>query len=279
MQEDNAKPVVVHSQLVADLKHLGLRAGDTVLLHASVKSIGWIVGGPQVVLKALFDVLTPDGTLMMLASWEGNPYELDEWTEEEQQRWLDECPPFDPDTSPADHRELSILAEYLRTWEGAQRSMHPLASFVAVGSKAAWLTEVHPSHYGFGVDSPLGCLCAVGGRVLVLGAPLSNLTLLHHAEQLVDLPSKQIDQYQMPVVQAGKTVWVEVEEFDTTEGIADFGVEDYFLEIGRAFAATTDAHTGKVGEAQSYLFPAPVLKTFASDWMQQHYRGALPDKD
>lgn len=277
MPEEAAKLGVVRSQLAADLRRLGLRAGDTVLLHVSVKSIGWIVGGPQVVLKAIFDVLTPAGTLMMLASWEGNPYELAEWSEEEQRRWLAECPPFDPQTSPVDHRELSILAEYLRTWEGAQRSTHPLASFVAVGSKAVWLTETHPRRYGFGVDSPLGRLCAAAGRVLVLGAPLSNLTLLHHAEQLVDLPSKQIDQYQMPVLQAGKTVWVDIEEFDTTNGIADFGVDDYFFEIGRAFAAATKAHTSTVGAAQSYLFPADDLKTFAIDWMQQHYQGALPD--
>ncbi|MBK8035159.1 MAG: aminoglycoside 3-N-acetyltransferase [Chloroflexi bacterium] len=279
MQDETAKPVVVRSQLGADLRRLGLRAGDTVLLHVSVKSIGWMVGGPQVVLKAIFDVLTAEGTLMMLASWEGNPYELDEWSDEEQQRWLDECPPFDPETSPADHRELSILAEYLRTWEGAQRSTHPLASFVAVGHKATWLTEVHPRHYGFGVDSPLGRLCAADGRVLVLGAPLSNLTLVHHAEQLVELPSKQLDQYQMPILQAGKTVWVDVEEFDTTDGIADFGVEDYFLEIGRAFAATANARKGTVGEAQAYLFPADGLKSFAIEWMQQHYRGPLPDED
>ncbi|WP_343419602.1 AAC(3) family N-acetyltransferase [Candidatus Flexifilum breve] len=94
MQDETAKPVVVRSQLGADLRRLGLRAGDTVLLHVSVKAIGWMVGGPQVVLKAIFDVLTAEGTLMMLASWEGNPYELDEWSDEEQQRWLDECPPF-----------------------------------------------------------------------------------------------------------------------------------------------------------------------------------------
>ena len=279
MNDNESTVLVTRSQLAADLRQLGLRAGDTVLLHVSVRAIGWMVGGPRSVLEALFDVLTPDGTLMMLASWEGNPYELDDWSADDQQRWLEDCPPFDPETTPADHRDLSILAEYLRTWRGAHRSTHPLASFVAVGRQAAWLTEVQPARYGFGIDSPLGRLCAAGGIELSLGASLSTLTLLHHAEQLVDLPTKHVDRYHMPILRDGRKIWVEVEEFDTTSGIADFGVDDYFLEIGRAFAATTDAHTGQVGAAQSYLFPADALKTFALHWMQQHYQGALPDAD
>jgi aminoglycoside 3-N-acetyltransferase len=43
-------------------------------LHASVKAIGWVLGGPIAVLEAVLNVVTPSGTVMMLASWEGNPY-------------------------------------------------------------------------------------------------------------------------------------------------------------------------------------------------------------
>lgn len=264
-------PFISRSQLVADLQRLGVRAGDTVMLHAAVSAIGWIVGGPRVVLDALLDVLGSTGTVMMLASWEGNPYEMDEWTPAEQQMWLAECPAFDPQTSPADHREMSILAEYLRTWPGAQRSRHPLASFVAVGRRAEWLTENHQLNYGLGADSPLARLCEADGRVLTLGASFSNLTLVHHAEHLADLPEKAIDRYRMPIVQDGKTVWVEIEEFDTTEGIADFGCEDYFLEIGRAFVVAGQAQSGKVGGAQAHLLPANALKEFAVAWMKTHY--------
>jgi aminoglycoside 3-N-acetyltransferase len=265
---------VTRSQLAADLRKLGVRAGDTLMLHASVSPVGWIVGGARVVLEALFDVLSPDGTLMMLASWEGNPYE---WSEEQHRLWDDQCPPFDPATSPADHREMSILAEYLRTWHGAHRSTHPMASFVAVGARARWLTEHHPMYYGMGPDTPLARLCAAGGRVLLLGASFTNLTLLHHAEHLVDLPTKRIDRYRMPVLREGEKVWIEVEEFDTTNGIADFGVDDYFLKIGQSYVAAGHGRSGRVGAAQSHLLDAPDLAQYAIQWMREHYKGEKQD--
>ena len=58
-------PVITRSRLVSDLSKLGLASGDTVMLHASVKAVGWIVGGPDMVLRAILDVLGSTGTLMM----------------------------------------------------------------------------------------------------------------------------------------------------------------------------------------------------------------------
>ncbi|NOK59439.1 MAG: hypothetical protein GFH27_549283n101 [Chloroflexi bacterium AL-W] len=269
------KPLITKSQLITDLQNIGVQAGDTLMLHASVKAIGWVVGGPRVVLEALLDVLSAEGTLMMLASWEGNPYDLSQWSEAEQQRWLDECPPFDPATSPADHREMSILSEYLRTWPNACRSAHPLASFVAVGRHAAWLTETHPMNYNLGHHSPLARLCEADGRILLLGASFGTLTFLHHAEHLVDIPDKRIDRYKVPILQDDQKVWIEIEEFDTTNGIADFGSdnEDYFDDIGQVYIAANRCCVARVGAAQTYLIQANDIKEFAMQWMQQHYRG------
>jgi aminoglycoside 3-N-acetyltransferase len=266
------QPLVTRSQLLADLHLLGVGPGDTLMLHASVRALGWVVGGPRVVLDALLDLLSPGGTLMMLASWEGNPYGMQDWPAATRAAWLAECPPFDPVTSPADHRELSILAEYLRTWPGARRSDHPLASFVAVGARAEELTARHPWQYGHGPDGPLARLCAADGAVLLLGASLANVTLLHHAEHLAALPDKRIDRYTMPVLRDGTRVWVTIEEYDTTNGIADFGVDEYFQAIGRDFLATGQGRQGVVGAAQATLLPAPALVRFGVRWLETHYR-------
>lgn len=158
---------------------------------------------------------------------------------------------------------------------GAKRSTHPLASFVVVGQRAQWLTEHHPTHYGMGENTPLGRLCGDDGRVLMLGVSFTNMTLLHHAEQLVDLPDKHIDCYKMPILQDGQKVWVDVEEFDTTNGIADFGVEDYSLEIGQSYIAAGRGHSGLVGSAQAYLVDADDVKTYAIDWMTQNHCPSL----
>lgn len=266
---------VTKGQLAAGLRTLGVAAGQTVMLHASVRAIGWVLGGPRVVLEALLDVLSPGGTLMMLASWEGAPYRMERWPAAQQAACLAECPAFDPATSPAAHREMSILAEYLRTWPGAHRSEHPLASFVAVGERARWLTASQPLHYPHGPESPLARLCAAGGKVVVLGATLSHLTLLHHAEHLADVPHKRLDRYSMPVLQDGQRVWVAIEEYDTTDGIADFGSDDYFLDIGQAYVASGKGRKAHVGSAAAYLFDADDLKQFAVGWMEAHYQGPL----
>lgn len=273
MGASDDRPLVTRGRLLADLRTLGVGAGDTLILHASVRAVGWVVGGPRTILDALLELLTPRGTLMMLASWEGNPYGLESWPAEGQVAWLAECPAFDPALSPADHREMSILAEYLRTWPGARRSAHPLASFVAVGARAEELTREHPWQYGHGPDSPSARFCAVGGAVLLLGAVRSNITLLHHAEHLARIPDKRIDRYTMPVMQGGERVWVTIEEYDTTNGIADFGEDDEFATIAREYLAAGYGREGRVGAADAALLPAADLVRFGVGWMEAHWQG------
>jgi aminoglycoside 3-N-acetyltransferase len=51
---DSEGPVVVtRSRLVKDFIDLGVRPGGVVMPHASVKAVGWVVGGPDVVPHAL----------------------------------------------------------------------------------------------------------------------------------------------------------------------------------------------------------------------------------
>lgn len=261
--------LITKSRLIQDLKSLGLSAGQTVMLHVSVKNLGWIVGGPDMVLHALLEVLGPAGTLMMLASWEDNPYELADWPESKRLAYLAEGPAYDPARSRADWREMSILSEYLRTWPGAERSRHPF-SYVAVGAHADWITRDQPWQYRDGHDSPLARLCELNGSVLLLGSPLANVTLLHHAEFLAQVPNKRIDRYSLPVLLDGQRVWMDFEEFDTTNGIVDWH-EDYFESIVKAYLAKGYGQCAKVGAADSQLFKAADLRDFGIAWMEKHF--------
>ncbi len=266
----STQPVITKSQLLEDLHSIGLSEGQTVMLHVSVKAIGWIVGGPGIVLQSILEILTASGTLMMLASWEDNPYDLSRWSEERQQSYVRECPPFDRKSSRADHREMSILAEYLRTWPGARRSRHPF-SYVAVGGRADWITKDEPWQYRNGPGSPLSKLCDVNGKVLLLGPVLGNITLLHHAEHLADVPNKKIDHYKMPVLLDGKKVWMDFEEYDTTLGIVDWP-DNYFETIAEEYLAKGNGRTGKVGSANAYLLDAAPLNAFGVKWMEKHFK-------
>jgi aminoglycoside 3-N-acetyltransferase len=264
----NERLLVTRSRLVKDFTGLGVRPGGVVMLHASVKAVGWVVGGPDVILHALREVPGPDGTLMMYVGWEDNPYDLETWPEARRRAYLEECPPFDPATSRS-NRGWSILTEYLRTTPGARRSANPEKSMAAVGAKAGWLTADQPIDYGFGAGSPLEKLCRSGGQVLLLGAPFDSVTMLHYAECVADVPDKRVVRYRMPVLVGGQKRWVEVEEFDTCDGIRNWGGGDYFVAIVEAYLAAGHGRTGPVGAARSYLFDGQDLTAFGVAWMER----------
>jgi aminoglycoside 3-N-acetyltransferase len=268
-------PPITKSRLITDLEKLGVMAGDTIMLHASVKAIGWIVGGPDIVLQALLEVLGPQGTLMMYVSWEDSPYDLEAWPPKVQQAYIEECSPFDPATSRAYHK-WSILTEYLRTWPKAHRSSNPDASCAAVGAKAKWLTKNHPLQYGYGLGSPLAKLCEAKGKVLLLGAPLSTITLIHYAEHMANVPNKRIAHYRIPMLRRGQRVWVDVEEFDTCGDVLPNAGQN-FEAIATEYLSLGRGRTGKVGEAQSYLFDADGFAKFATKWIENKYRHTLTE--
>ncbi|MBI1776777.1 MAG: hypothetical protein HYR63_15640 [Proteobacteria bacterium] len=48
-------------ELADDFRRLGVAPGDTVMLHASVRRVGAVAGGPDQIHLALKDALTADG--------------------------------------------------------------------------------------------------------------------------------------------------------------------------------------------------------------------------
>ena len=50
-----------------ELSDLGLQPGMTVMVHSSLSKVGWTVGGPVTIIRALLGVLRTTGTLVMPA--------------------------------------------------------------------------------------------------------------------------------------------------------------------------------------------------------------------
>ncbi|GAB3810350.1 AAC(3) family N-acetyltransferase [Micromonospora zhanjiangensis] len=172
------------TSLAADLRELGVRPGATILLHASLRSLGWVCGGAPTVVRALLAVLGPAGTLVVPAFTPENR-DPSRWSHAPvPERWWPairaELPAFDPAVTPC--REMGLIAETVRTWPGAVRSPHPQTSFVAVGARARALTARHPITCELGEDSPLAAVEAVGGQALLLGVGFDRCTAFHLAE-------------------------------------------------------------------------------------------------
>jgi aminoglycoside 3-N-acetyltransferase len=255
----------MHSQdqLAADFRALGIAPGDVVMLHASVRAVGGVAGGPDEIHLALKDALTPEGTLFMYA---GCPRYVDEvgrgnLTAEEEAEVLEKLPPFDARTARS-ARDHGVLVEFLRTYPGSRVNPH-VARFVAWGKNTDYLLSHQPWDYAFGRDSALERFVALDGKILLLGCDHDNVTFLHYAEHVVEIPDKRVSRFKVPVVENGARVWRDMEEFDTADGVHASWPDRFFAKITDSHLAATGNRGGLVGDAPSYLLHARTLLEFA----------------
>jgi aminoglycoside 3-N-acetyltransferase len=248
--------------LIADLQALGIQPGDVVMMHSSMSSLGFVVGGAQAVVTALLDVLGPDGTLVVPAhtsencdpaGWQNPPVPEDWWPV-----IRSEAPGFDPQRTPT--RWMGVIAETVRTWPGALRSTHPYVSCAAVGKHAKEIVGEHPLADSHGEGSPLGAVNRLDGKVLLLGCGYDSNTSLHLAEARQESPPKAT--FGASVRTPAGSEWIIYEDV-----LVD---EDDFEDIGEAFEATGSATVGRVGESTARLMAQRVLVDFAKDWMATH---------
>lgn len=271
---------VTRSRLASDLAGLGVRGGDLLMVHTRMSALGWVVGGSQTVVQALLDAVGPGGTVAAYAGWEDDAYGLSQWPEAWQRAYLEEMPTFDAALSEAVHGHGRI-PERIRTWPGAHTSPHPEARVVAIGRQAEWLTSEHPLDDAYGPGTPFARLVDAGGRVLLLGAPLNTLTLLHHAEALAEVPNKRRVTYRAPMLLNGRRRWVSLQDIDTSTGALPYeevvGSDGDAFEVIAAEALEAGCgRDGKVGQADSHLFDASALIRFAKAWMEQRFGKATP---
>ena len=58
-------PHTSKAEIIGSLRAMGIVPGDTVMLHSSLKSLGYVEGGPTAVLEALHEAISPGGTLVV----------------------------------------------------------------------------------------------------------------------------------------------------------------------------------------------------------------------
>ena len=259
---DQVAPHTVTS-LAADLRALGLSAGDLVLVHSSMRSLGFVSGGPEAVVWALLDALGPDGTLVVPthtpdntdpADWRHPPVPSSWWPTIRR-----ETPGFDPARTPS--RWMGAVAEAVRTWPGAVRSDHPQVSFAALGPGGDAVVRAHRLDDALGEDSPLGALYRADGRVLLLGCGHDANTSLHLAEyRRRGAPRGGTgSSVRHPDGTSRWTTWVDV--------VTD---ESDFAELGADFDATGAVTVGPVGSATARLTGQRDLVDFATAWLDAH---------
>jgi len=255
---------VVHDRLVGDLTRLGIEPGMTLLVHCSLSSIWWVVGGPVTVIRALLECIGPQGTLVMPthsgdlsdpSEWVNPPVDPGWWPTIRQN-----MPAFDRDLTPT--RGMGVVAECFRRAKGCLRSGHPQFSFAAFGPKAEFITNKHALESSFGEQSPLAKIYDLEGRILLLGVSHESNTSLHLAETRASYGTKRFISHGTPISINGVTQWTQFNDLDPKA--------DDFIQLGQAYEASHMYSRGSIGAATSILLPQRELTDFAVDWLESH---------
>jgi aminoglycoside 3-N-acetyltransferase len=262
----------MHSRhdLAAAFRNLGVQPGSTVMVHASVRAVGEIAGGPDQIHLALKEALTTDGTLMMYASCPDHYDEVGRGrlTSGQERELIEKLPPFDPQTARS-ARDNGALVELLRTYPGSTVNHH-VARFVVWGRQAGHLVAHQPWNYAYGHGSILERFAGLDGSILLLGCDHDTVTFLHYVEHIVDIPGKRVVRFKVPVDEGTGRVWRDMEEFDTSDdGAHSNWPPRFFARIVDTYLARTHNTGGVVGNARCFLMDARGLRDYALDVMQK----------
>lgn len=251
----------------ADLRALGIGDGDVVVVHSSLSSLGFVVGGAQAVVEALLAAVGSSGTVTMPAHsadwsepsyWEAPPVPPAWWPV-----IREHLPAYDPHTTPL--RGMGAIAEALHRVPGTRRSAHPRLSHMAHGPHADRIVGHHPLPDGFAESSPLARLHELDATVVLIGVGHANNTSLHLAECRATWPGKARVTQGSAVLMDGVRTWVTYDE--------DEADPDDFPAVGAAFAGTGGVRTGRVAQAEAMVMSQRALVDFAVGWFASH-RGA-----
>ena len=248
-------PHVSRTELAEGLRRLGIAPGDAVFIHSSLKSLGFVDGGPQAVIGALQDAVGPQGTLVLPT------YYLPGGT------ILGTCqmPGYEFDARVHGTNMGALPAAFLAT-PGVCRSIHPTHSVSAWGRQATWVTEAHhlaPSVFGEG--SPWQRFAGLQrAKVLGLGISMGPVTYYHLAEDTLGakfpVPVWLDETYHLPCRDLAGRAWqVPVRPFVPEllpQRIDHKNRSDLRAYFAAEFEAAGLKTNGTVAQAQAWTIPA-----------------------
>ena len=246
--------------LIHKFSQLGIKEGDTLLVHTSLSSLGYLVGGSEALFLALRDVIGEQGTIVVPsqtveisdpASWQYPPVP---------EEWHDVI----RDAMPAYSKELSYskamgaFSQLIGILPESIRSNHAMYSFTAIGEKAIEIIGQDSFDFPFGDESPLGRLYSIGAKILMIGTDFETNTSLHLAESRLN---REVIQERSKILTKDGEKWISFKNIE-------LDLYDDYLEIQNRFMENyLVAHT-TINESTVYLFDMKECVDFAQHYYQ-----------
>jgi len=163
------KKVLTREDIQKSLRKLGIRKGDRVVVHSSFSSLGPVKGGPDAVCRALMELVTQHGVLMMPSF---NHYGV-----------IESGAPgyYDPKTTPTSN---GIVPDTFWKMKGVWRSLDPSHAFAVWGKNAFDYVKNHHKVPTMGPGSPLQLLEKTDGKVILMDCPTANT--FHHVVEMTN---------------------------------------------------------------------------------------------
>ncbi|MEW6202534.1 MAG: AAC(3) family N-acetyltransferase [bacterium] len=174
-----SKTIINKKEMIGLLREAGVKKGDIIFFHSSLTALGYVEGGPDVIIEALKEAVGDEGTLVAPAyPFSGSALDFAKNTKA-----------LDLNTAKSNSGKIS---EIFRTNHADFRSLHPTHSCVAWGKYAEYLTQGHENSVTpLGTDSPFRKMLEFpNSKILILGSPFGRVTYFHIIEDMIDFPLK-----------------------------------------------------------------------------------------
>lgn len=163
-------------KLKEDLREMGLKPTDAIMIHSSMKSIGEVEGGADTVIDALMEYFS-EGLLMTPAHT---------WAQMSETYSV-----FDPKEEPAC---VGIIPNLFLKRSGVVRSLHPTHSIAAFGKEAS--EYIQGEENCITPCTPGGCwdrLRKINAKILLVGVNHIRNTFIHSVEEVYHVPERLTD--------------------------------------------------------------------------------------
>ena len=257
--DKNFKPVT-KDDLIHKFSQLGIKRGDTLLVHASLSSLGYVVGGAEALYLALREVIGIEGTIVVPsqtveisdpASWQYPPVP-DEWHA------------VIRDAMPAYSKELSFskamgaFSHFIGILPNSIRSNHPMYSFTAIGEKAIEIIGQDSFDFPFGDESLLGRLYSIGAKILMIGTDFETNTSIHLAENRLN---RAVIQERSKILKKDGEKWISFKNIE-------LDLYDDYIEIQKNFMKQFNVNHILINEGTVSLFDMKECVDFAEHYYQ-----------
>jgi len=236
--------------LVEGFRELGVKEGDTLLVHSSYKSLGEVDGGPATVVRALETALgtDKDGTLVMPT------FNFD----------FNKGVPWDVRKT---RSKMGALTEIARMDPRSKRVFHPFYSFAILGKHAEMLGSLRYKS-AYERNSVFGKLRDLDGKIMVIGLSYNDsMTFFHHIEQMEGVDYRFLKQFTGEVTDENGNTYTDT--FEMLVRDIDKGVMTMVDPMGALMEDAGVIKSRKIGDADVKLMKANEVYEFTAREMRR----------